>query len=522
MKKISIIVPVYNSEKTLDRCIESLIYQTYSNIEIILIDDCSNDDSLKICKKYENKYHNIKVISNKKNQGVSITRNKGIDCATGDYVCFVDSDDWVNYQYCDKLLKSIEENDCDFSICGFIFKDYVSNNSTNYSYGKGKKIIYKNNIFELYEKLLSNTLWNKIFVKKIIDKNKLKFDENLSMGEDLKFVLSYINVIKDKICIIDDLLYYYCKYDSISLMSNFGINDIENSFKNIDYMYYNLLNKNKEKFKQYCNIKNNIIKNSIYQIIFSNIISKQDKKRYLENYRNKYDVSEEIRQTKIIYKKNNILNFVIKTRKLLLRILGVIKRITLKYKIRESTKGLDLSNISIISQNCIGGILYHDTNSQFLSPTINCYMMAEDFITFVNDIEYYTKLPLKMHWENCPVGVIDNIKVYFLHYDTCKDAKEKWIERSKRINYDHILVLCTDKDKFNDDCYSKWKKIGYSKLLFTSNENYIENSLYFKSNMFKETQNIIDSRSIYKNNVLRNLIFNLCKNNFHKPPDTLD
>ena len=104
---ISIIVPVYNAEKTLTRCVEALLGQTYSNIEILLIDDGSKDRSLDICREFARKDPRLKVIY-KKNGGVSSARNAGLDTATGTYVMFCDSDDWVESDWCETLLNAYE------------------------------------------------------------------------------------------------------------------------------------------------------------------------------------------------------------------------------------------------------------------------------------------------------------------------------------------------------------------------------------------------------------------------------
>lgn len=118
MVKISIIVPVYNVEKSVGRCVESIIAQTFKNIEILLIDDGSIDDSGTICDKYALKDARVKVI-HKKNGGVGSARNVGLDNAIGKYVMFCDSDDYVEPTWCEKMYNSIEESDGFFSFCGY-------------------------------------------------------------------------------------------------------------------------------------------------------------------------------------------------------------------------------------------------------------------------------------------------------------------------------------------------------------------------------------------------------------------
>ena len=109
MDKISIVVAVYNAEKTLKKCVDSLIGQTLKNTEIILVNDCSKDNSSSICKQYESEYSNVIAIDNPYNVGVSATRNNGIEKAKGDYICFVDSDDYVEPDYLEQLLNNFKK-----------------------------------------------------------------------------------------------------------------------------------------------------------------------------------------------------------------------------------------------------------------------------------------------------------------------------------------------------------------------------------------------------------------------------
>ena len=117
-KLVSIIIPVYNVEKYLERCLESIIHQTYRHLEIILIDDGSSDNSGKICDEYANKDERIKAI-HQKNGGASAARNTGVAAATGDYIAFIDADDYITEDYIDYLYNLIIENNADISSCGY-------------------------------------------------------------------------------------------------------------------------------------------------------------------------------------------------------------------------------------------------------------------------------------------------------------------------------------------------------------------------------------------------------------------
>ena len=114
---VSVIIPVYKTEQYLDRCIESVVNQTYKNLEIILVDDGSPDNCPKMCDEWAKKDSRIKVI-HKKNGGLSDARNVGIDCATGEYLSFIDSDDFISNQMYKKMLNSIENFNADLAVCG--------------------------------------------------------------------------------------------------------------------------------------------------------------------------------------------------------------------------------------------------------------------------------------------------------------------------------------------------------------------------------------------------------------------
>ena len=141
MNKVSVVIPVYNSSKYIKECLDSVINQTYKNIEIIIVNDKSTDDSLDIIKSYKDK--RIKVINLHKNVGVSIARNKGVDNCSGDYICFLDSDDYWNLKKIEKQIKFIKNKT-------FIYSDYEFLNN-----GKRKKVSVPKTI--TYKEALKNT-----------------------------------------------------------------------------------------------------------------------------------------------------------------------------------------------------------------------------------------------------------------------------------------------------------------------------------------------------------------------------
>ena len=217
--KISIIIPVYNSASYLKICLDSVIYQTFIDFECICIDDGSDDDSLAILKKYEINDKRFIAIT-QKHQGVSAARNHGLKIATGKYIVFIDSDDWVTKDYLEVLYNNIEKYNCDM-ISSF---SYFYNNQTKKTYFKKTQKEFLNHVitsFETKKKLLALwnmwACWGKIYNKKFITKNNIIFKD--CQMEDILF--AYETIIKSSsLMLIRDILYYYRKNIEGSLSFN--------------------------------------------------------------------------------------------------------------------------------------------------------------------------------------------------------------------------------------------------------------------------------------------------------------
>ena len=141
---------------------------------------------------------------------------------------------------------------------------------------------------------------------------------------------------------------------------------------------------------------------------------------------------------------------------------------------------------TIISQNCIGGVLYHELGLQFLSPTVNLFMVNEDFIKFCENLQYYISLDITPYEgeikRNYPLGMCGDIVWYFVHYNSFEEAKKKWNDRKERVNMNNIYIIATDRDGFNSELLERFKKLPYeNKKLFSHlpiiNE---EDSVYIK------------------------------------------
>lgn len=212
---ISIVIPVYKSEKTLGSCLESLMAQTYRDIEMICVIDGSPDRCGEICDEYAKKDSRIKSIK-RENGGVSSARNRGIDEAAGDYIMFVDSDDTVEPTYCEKMWQAHEKTGAELVICGFhhwyVGRDVKKSPSNPGIYDTKA---YGADFLKLYQEGFLNMPWNKLFKKELAG----CFDTSLSLGEDLLFNMDYLKKCS-KVAVIPDALIHYIQEEKGNTLSS--------------------------------------------------------------------------------------------------------------------------------------------------------------------------------------------------------------------------------------------------------------------------------------------------------------
>lgn len=221
---ISVIVPVYNIEKSLYVCIESIVNQTYKNFELILIDDGSFDNSGTIIDTYAH-FDSRVLLIHQKNKGVSNARNVGLSIASGDYICFIDSDDYIDKDYLHLLFEVVREP-FDLSICGF---DWIRNNeivNRTLLGAEGKQIVNKCDVMDFLN--LVSSPWVKLFRADIIRDGSISFPEDISYGEDLLFNFEYIDKI-DKICVLNKPSYHYVTDNQQSLLRRYNPELLANS-----------------------------------------------------------------------------------------------------------------------------------------------------------------------------------------------------------------------------------------------------------------------------------------------------
>ena len=232
---ISIIIPVYNMEKRIEKCLQTVIEQTYQNLEIIIVNDGSTDNSLQLCRGFEKMDNRIHVID-QKNMGVSSARNTALDSISGNYVAFIDSDDYVSYNYIQMLYETLLKNNADIVECGAIVVNEVN--------GTSDKIVprfqLENNRDQIISSFYRNEgvndyLWNKLFKKELF--NGIRFS-SFKCSEDFE-ILCHILQKSSRIASIDTPLYYYIRNNESIGLSSFSENklDVIKARESI-YQYY--------------------------------------------------------------------------------------------------------------------------------------------------------------------------------------------------------------------------------------------------------------------------------------------
>lgn len=214
---VSVIVPVYNCEKYLEKCINSLRRQSYTELEIIIIDDGSKDNTWDICSKLSKEDDRIQIIQ-QENQGVSCARNQGIKIAKGEYIAFVDGDDWVEQNYIECLLNSLLNEQADMSVCGLshdnLKGDVLKADKYQYSILDKKAALYSALNMDGFQ----GYLCNKMFCKNLIEEENLKLDREITILEDLLFVVNYLIKV-NKVVVDMQPVYHYIKHDDSARQS---------------------------------------------------------------------------------------------------------------------------------------------------------------------------------------------------------------------------------------------------------------------------------------------------------------
>ncbi len=324
MPKISVIIPVYNAHEYLNRCLDSVVNQTLEDIEIICVDDCSTDDSVKILEKYALKDYRIKVIKRTENGGESRARNTGLENVTGEYIAFVDNDDTIDRDFFEKLYKKAIEENADIS-CGDA--EYIDYN--------GKSFKNKHNIINIAKNKLyfSNNWWCAIYKTSLIKNDNIILEPGMLISADLIFLIKAV-LAANKVVTVENIYYRHYDREDSGFSKVLSKEKILSGVKSIEIIT-DLLNKKnidktnpkgydwlyKEQFNIFLNLhyhNNNEDLIELYLSGMTNIYSKCNRKaefqRFLKN--NYFSISQMIIENNkselknFLTHKTNRLNFI--------------------------------------------------------------------------------------------------------------------------------------------------------------------------------------------------------------------
>lgn len=282
---ISVIIPIYNTEKYLEKCIDSVITQTYEYIEIILINDGSTHmNCINICRSFEKKYNNIRFFD-KKNNGVSEARNFGIEMANGKFVMFIDSDDWIEKDTIKTLYNNINDND--LSVCSYRIICDNYNFTNNVKELKRDIVLKQDKALEAlfwngkYQMNYQGFIFNKLFKKEIIDKYHIRFAKNILYNEDRLFIFCYLLHCNNKIYFSKYIGYnYYKRVGSITNQKVYN-EKMYTEFIAFDNMSKLALGSKLNKLNKL--IRNEYINHSLQMFIKYNILPDYIIKKYIDN-----------------------------------------------------------------------------------------------------------------------------------------------------------------------------------------------------------------------------------------------
>lgn len=231
---LSIIIPVFNAESYIERCIESILLQDYKDIELILIDDCSTDETSNIIKNYlKINDFKIKYIKNQKNMGCSYSRNLGIKISSGSYIAFVDSDDYVHHEMYSNMMEMLLNKNLDIVVCGIEIIDHMNNTRVE------KKLNIKNRMDYFTTKGLIENPVNKIFKKKSILEYNIKFPLNTHYAEDWAFCFKAM-LVANYVGYVSECYYKYIIHGNNSVCNLQNKVGVFNSYNDVLFFYREL------------------------------------------------------------------------------------------------------------------------------------------------------------------------------------------------------------------------------------------------------------------------------------------
>lgn len=293
MEKISIIVPIYNvKEEYFKKCMETLINQTVDDIEIILINDGSTNNSGELCDKYSKQDKRVRVF-HQENQGVSVARNKGIEEAKGKWILFVDPDDWIELDLCERLLNHTKEKEYDIII--FSFEEIFLNKKVRKNWNNKKEHIFNSSEIELLQqqildyngKFINNyfgAVWGNLFRKEFLSKYNINFPKGIVKAEDTLFNLYALEKAQN-IKYIDEVLYHY-RHSDMSACYKYNNKIDQNLIQMLKEIEKFMIDNKKDNKLEYINSYYHKVYVSLIETLKLNYFHKDNNLGYFTNKKN--------------------------------------------------------------------------------------------------------------------------------------------------------------------------------------------------------------------------------------------
>lgn len=294
MSKVSIVIPIYNVEPYLNKCIESIVNQTYKDLEIILVDDGSTDNSPSICDAWEEKDKRVTVI-HKENGGLSSARNTGLKVATGNYIMFEDSDDWVELNIVEKCVERIEKDQSDLVIFGYKKVDENGKDLGNYTFGN-ETYTKEEMSNQLHKRILEMSFgyaWNKLYRLSVIKESGTINDSSIIDREDLYFNLQLFNHLR-RISYLDCVGYFYLQRKT-SLLHNSNLarlNGVSRFCNKMKQIKWGCIEDEKRVFNM--NVLHYLSDCIIKNILWNKELSKKEKYTHIRQTVEKIDYKNEL------------------------------------------------------------------------------------------------------------------------------------------------------------------------------------------------------------------------------------
>lgn len=242
MSQISVIMPVYNVEKYLERTVESVLNQSFQDLELILVEDGATDTSAQLCDAFAQKDSRVKVL-HKKNEGASIARNKAMELVQSKYIYFMDADDYIEKSMLEEMYNMMETNQLDLVVCGFYFETEGKNKEGEIQVEHcpidyetcifNNKEEFKKKFVDLWDKSLLYNIWNKLFRTDLLKEHRIRYMES-RLGEDVRFIMDYL-LYCNKVGIQKEKYYHYIREREGSLTTSYVPNLFE--FREEEYRY---------------------------------------------------------------------------------------------------------------------------------------------------------------------------------------------------------------------------------------------------------------------------------------------